>query len=823
MPTYTPAQEITNRHGIYTAAFPAYKVFIYGQEISQDVVEARVNYAGGSVERAAGGCSITLVNPNDKYTLNYVDIREIGRATNALQDITAAEIEDFMDTLNSELVWSEMLIESPEGDDLIGKETEYTEKYKEDLENMKKKYNEAKKVFEENVASSVNWGSIGGFAKRRVLERKLKYTVEINPKVSDTNVLTYDKKTVPHYPLSVGDCIFHPNDPIRIAFRDPYDPRIWYWMFSGFMDSFTENSGPNKDSMVTITATDVTKSARYAFVQENTGFMDEDQLENVANAGFLPQELFADFTILEVLEILFFGSSAFEQAMPDLVRSFVAQFTDEQLQAAIATSSLSPDSYSEKDAGALRSFYIKYLEEKRKNRVVGLNMPPIVSPRNIQFKRKSESLGVSAYFYGEVDENDLAVGEKIPNLKKWNDILYHQVKRDDLRDMCVDTSVYSSFDKNLSIEAVIDEIGMGMLGTTDASSNPYGETQTTAKFPVGYGRVFYLAPGKLNTEIGRKVIDKSMIGSRGMHSIFRDKLSYLYDAVEGMDFRFYATPKGDIVLEMPFYDFDVDYFVYGDSGNPYSSHDTTDLYGRVEEFYEKYNDLFQKSYDGKYQGVADELSKMLFNIESALADLEAYDYNSTPKPDYAKLFTIEEHETISFSNTKTDQGVITSYHCVPRIAGGFKSLQRDDAVDRVIADCWELKPMLGERRGEGAVFGFIDNAEAAEVYAALQLNRMNAEAHNLSIQTLPNFGLMVNRPIFWRYRCCQANIVSLQHSIVWNNSCDTTINVNQIRSWRGEVNDEGMPIFKHFGGDRPFDLSRLLQQSTTNQNNNQGD
>jgi hypothetical protein len=67
-------------------AFPGYRVFIFGYEVTDDVVEVRVNNSGGSAERTAGTCSFSLVNPQDKYILNYSDMIYIGKSSAAYKE-----------------------------------------------------------------------------------------------------------------------------------------------------------------------------------------------------------------------------------------------------------------------------------------------------------------------------------------------------------------------------------------------------------------------------------------------------------------------------------------------------------------------------------------------------------------------------------------------------------------------------------------------------------------------------------------------------------------------------------------------------------------
>lgn len=64
--TWVSGAEISATEGVYRDAFPAYRVFIYYHEVTADVTEIRVNQAGGSAERSAGGVSLTLLNPADR-------------------------------------------------------------------------------------------------------------------------------------------------------------------------------------------------------------------------------------------------------------------------------------------------------------------------------------------------------------------------------------------------------------------------------------------------------------------------------------------------------------------------------------------------------------------------------------------------------------------------------------------------------------------------------------------------------------------------------------------------------------------------------------
>ena len=53
-------------------AFPAYKVFIFGTEVTEDDLDVEVQYNSG---RAPNTCSITLANDLDKYIMTTQDLK----------------------------------------------------------------------------------------------------------------------------------------------------------------------------------------------------------------------------------------------------------------------------------------------------------------------------------------------------------------------------------------------------------------------------------------------------------------------------------------------------------------------------------------------------------------------------------------------------------------------------------------------------------------------------------------------------------------------------------------------------------------------------
>lgn len=874
----TEIQDIAATDSINRAAFPAYKVFVYGKDVSADVVSVRVNQSGGSVERSPMTCAITLQNQLDKYVLTTKDIARIGRAKSKLSDdwhywssaiesyvLLGGSYSEFNEnfrkdkakidevgnvridgkynvifplggktvTIDSKVVQQLAPTLAQASDEertyilraYLGSQGNY-ELTEADAVSITAALKRAAAYLEDNemredVFDSYREESLGYDLKQQVVHEKLSYTANVKPQNPDNSLLNYEDRLVFDYPMQVGDCIFHANDPVRVAFRDPFDPRIWYWSFSGFIDTWTEDQGPNFDSEITLTCTDVSKMVRYAVVQLKTGLLDPNldaYLEGLRNQGgqtaantglIMSKEIFEGLSLIEILEVVFFGSQSAVTLVDNRLFStlnslqnmdeaelrnyFISQFgiTQEQAYEYVPNGLTESPFWIEENLGRWTKIKNKVTDElktKSVTRFNALNWQGITSPRDISFKRASDTNGVHFYVYGTASDSDLYFGAtEIEDLFNWNEVIHHRVRRSDLEVMRTDA--YTGSSTNLSVDQIIHQIG------TDLTN-----------YPVGGGRIFYMSPAKMDTVIGNGVLDHGFGGVGSMHSVFRDRLSYIYDLADVIDFRFYATPRGDVVFEMPFYDFDpIDFW---------RSKDTQSNGVDRSKLDNDYEAIFQQSYAGNYTDEEwPDLTEMA--IAKNTENLDLIDYSNPPEFDYGRHFAIDTHEQSGFSNTMSDRGMITAYRVKANYVENFAELQNEAVQQYKWAIAKSLIPSLGVRVDEGNMLGFVQGEEAAELYAAVQLNRMNAEARNVGIQTIPKFGLMVNRPIYWGYRNYYANIVSLSHSIVWNSDVNTSINVNQIRGWAGEVDPEAKkPLYRHFGDtERPFNIAEFLQRA----------
>ena len=812
-------QGISSQNGIYRAAFPAFRVFIYGQEVSGDVTEVRVNQSGGSMDRAPGTCSFSLVNIGDKYILDHADMVSLASGRDKLVAALGKNVAIY------EAAQEKLKNAAGEDDNVVADMTRIlaSSGQLEDLNTFldvayygSNKLNAFQSSWADGkVPDKIKYQVIGKKATK--LQEGFDYSESFELMGASASAQLRDPITLNMksegklfvYPFSEGDCIFHPNDPIRIAFRDPFDPSVWWWMFSGFMDGWVEDRGSNQESIVTVVGTDISKIARYSSFQSNTdasldksilalfpGLFDSTAAELNWQAF---QETFAKFSIIEIMELLFFGRENFATSLTAATNAACASMNADEVMTFLQNSRL----------GITIEDLKKMTETKRKDtmrnimtdsgskitRFEGTNFPPLTTP-NIEFKttfqRKSNDRGVHAFFIGTADNLDKSLGVEVPgtNLRAINDFLTHRVDLSDPVTMGTGDAAYQSYDA-MSINDIVSTIG----------NDPW-------KFPVGGGRVVYVAPGGLGIGLADGVMNEmTNAGQGGVHTEFKDRLTYFYDLAEQIQFCFYATPRGDFVFEMPFFDFDPWMF---DSAEAFTQ--TSDLELKKADLGEDFSEKIESWSKNSATYSSDEI----YEIMQLSSDFQLLDEgftlagSSKGSVSYAQYFTVNKHETFGYSSAVNDSGLKTVARCEPHLIGRLDNVSGNQQYQYAISP--GLAPTLGFRlASDKSPWTEIVQEQSARLFAAVDLRKCNSEARTVNLQILPRFGLMVNRPLYWRQRNYLANIVSCQHSIVPNSSCDTQVSLNYARAWAGEYKDKTHEEkFRHFGGELPFSYEALL-------------
>ena len=248
-------------------AFPAYKVYIFGLDVSNDVLDIEINYNTG---KAPNTCKLTLANDLDKYVCTTEDL------TILLGPKVKAAAEE----------------------KLKGKVAS----------------NELTELFiDEAILAAAE--TIQPETKRRVIRNKIVVRIPNVEQPNVNNQLNTGVKTLTasayRYPIQAEDPIFHANDPIRVFMRHPFDPKRWYHAFCGYLSNFDDNTDENNQKLLTIGAEGPSKILRYARITTNPGIVDMKAIVQ-AEIDAAEREMytagFRNLTLPEVLFAIIFGN-----------------------------------------------------------------------------------------------------------------------------------------------------------------------------------------------------------------------------------------------------------------------------------------------------------------------------------------------------------------------------------------------------------------------------------------------------------------------------------------------------------------------------------
>jgi len=256
-------------------AFPAYKVYIFGADVTEDVLEISVkNHTG----KSPNICTVTLANELDKYIMTTKDMFNFFGP-----DVYESMYQKYF-----------KLIE------------------KEGAEAADKAYATGQ-IAETEVLSRLE--NIYPAIKRQVLLSKIDAKI---PGIKQPDVAGKDNTHIRQltgnafrYPFQAEDPIFHAEDPIRVFLRDPFNPAKWYHGFTGFLSDFDDHVDENNQRILTITAEGPLKILRYARMATNPGIVDVSavaEMEDAATDRSFWNEGFYDITLPEYMFALIFGN-----------------------------------------------------------------------------------------------------------------------------------------------------------------------------------------------------------------------------------------------------------------------------------------------------------------------------------------------------------------------------------------------------------------------------------------------------------------------------------------------------------------------------------
>jgi hypothetical protein len=804
--------------------FPAYRVFVEGIEVTPLVSSVRIQWP----EKSPAQCSLEIANPAALMTITRQDMITIAK----LRDGT---VQRFLDIYNAQL--DQTLEQAFSNDQNVeygslasfrgaaGVPQDQFILSPNDILRGLAALRRGQDAFFPTVAALPPVTAELAEIKNRVIPKKLD-VASYNQSTTNVDGTPLPAEVFFKYPFVLGKWIWHHGDRVRVVFRHLTDPTVWYWMHAGTVTDIAERETEDHQSTLTLTSEDVLKDLRNARVVNLTGAylsprafkgpagevstFSDDQLSAILSA--VPYSSFLqNLTLYQIVELMIFGVGTILDDLGQAVREGQdPRIISERFGIPLDT-----------NTNVVTDEAIKAREQQLR----GLNLGGLS-----KFKKWKKNQGVEVRILGgPLTPEDQAIGEQVDSLPRWHSLLDNQVNRLDLvamSDLLVDETggptastggrrvpegLKTTFARmqltqaaNTAIEDVITQIG----------TNPDA-------YPIRQ-RVRMLLPAHLGSRLNRKVLDQDLASCPASQAEFFDRLSLLQQVIDRIDFCLYATPRGDVVVEMPFYDFEPRHFT------------------RLEGSSGLFNDNLEvpRSPTQLLKAFADSASKLLAvqgDTGLLVRDDDQYVLQGSDGPvrfkidlnaalfqggliqpdDYESVFAIFRFEQCTTDVSSSEQDIKTAWVSVPRFQVAQKGDPASSARKRVHTFLPNLVPLYGLRIEQGDPQGQITTEEAARVFNHIQLNKANADATNFRITCLPNWQAWPNRPLFIEGRGVISTTKSINHSIVWQSDCATEYGLWHTKFWDGrfvERNGARQPLFVPFGGvnAQPYNFAYLL-------------
>lgn len=829
--------------------FPDWKIFVFGVDVTEDVVSCVVNH-GGSSTQAPSVAEFELVNggirggqvtsSEDRYIITEEDLKTLYRGvfedfqkgltlpsekeiepTLAPGELTPPDADDINEAdlpdieTARQILGSDIIRLSPDGARREAYRRSFPANRLREITNearseaIKKRAANLQKATFDRLNESAP--QIRDEVKRRVLTRKvgIRQNLEFKTNLVDppngpqsVGKLAEITGQAARYPLQVGDCIFHTNDPVRIFWRDPKNPSRWYHMFCGFVSDFTDAVDVNNTQIVRIRCEDASRILRYARITTNPGILDindaavsvDEVTRTFTNDGF------TGLTLSEFLFTLIFGA--------DLGRTSGKTGTNNLRRVRTYT-----------------------------NTRIGINGPDVITTGSTDaigsFNAAQSFVGV----FG-VDSEAAAQAEAassngrfrslpLPDLGTYQALVDHQVFASDLDNL----SVKESPDALLEVERIKQRIITRIDGSAVIEDVVKAIGENPQLFPVDYGRLIMLAPASLGPETNRDWLLRDIIGVNAQTE-WRSRLQMIYDVMNRIDFQFYVSPRGDLLCEMPLYDFEP-----RDFGT--TEIDLGQFLSNVDNTLFRNNDQFSLPFDANLSFQNSLSSSLDFRLSPSTLDSQVAAGLSRSPPTlltdragtlyyvgaesrrgpYAPQYTIAKSHTISWDRTFSDEAVRTQMLGVHSLIPGFKDLPTSDAVAQIKpVNLYGLMPQFGVRSEKIDPMGLITDENAARLYAGIQLNKINAAARTAAVEILPRVQLCFpNRPLEFAERAFIGTIDTASHTLTWGMGGDMTtrIDVRSIRAWSG-LSQNGQLVYEPIGGFASSNLNYAIANGFKN-------
>jgi hypothetical protein len=719
-------------------AYPKYKVFIFGVDVSNDVVAINTNYHDGA---SPNTCQITLLNEEDKYIITTNDMMVLNKKQSSTNKLN--------------IPWLKKRSKVDPKDELTRESTAMEGSGLLDIDSA-------------DFINSVNSG-ITSQMKRDILLKKSKVVQAFGPKRLDifnrpiiiTNFTDYYGYAIHRYPLVDGAPIFHPMDPVRVFMRDPFDPARWYHHFAGFVSDMVDNTDQNNVKTLTVTAEDPTKLFRYTRVFINPGIVDAGKVidEGDLKVQSFHQHFFRGYSLPEIFFTLIFG--------PDHVgaEKIVEKMNGPNKESNISTR-LRGIGHFAFDASGIFTF----------------GPEPDIKDKNnetVEFKTILHLLKPEI---------------QIDSLQTWQSIIDHEVQPSDLWTMATEEDRLYNADDIINRRMNGEGVPRDLEGKIDVEYVIQYIGEHPEEYLVDGGRLLMLIPNSLGVD-NRKVVIEDIIQAYPLNSEWHSAGQILFEVIDRIQFVMYCTPKGDIVIEPPLYDFDPDDFGL----EPITS------------------DAFINLIPSTAKPGANMLN---INVPTEVIISGETLAPGRPRGPYGPNYVVLRRDTYNWESAFIDEKVYTAAVIPKQIFQNWESLPNTSIIgDLIVVKIPDIIPLYGIRQIPITPRGYITSNEGAHLFAQITLNKLNADAHTIKIDHLPNIKLGLNRPLYIQGRNCIGTLKQITQSITWGASGDmsTSSDIYAVRTWAGQFakDDPTQPIYTPIGGygSRPLNYAVLFRKA----------
>lgn len=485
---------------------PGWRTFIFGEEVSDDMSDVTWTWTD---QRTPDTLSFSLSSINDRYIVTSQDIHAIHDDIPLTQDeLDRTDFSIVAERLRSTI------------NDPVKKRV-LLAKYSEGVHN-----------------------------RAQPLDNFMGPTEDVrtvtSPGVDGTTSLTkYAEQTGSflRFPFYVGHAIFHTGDHVRLFLRDPYKSGDWYFGFTGFVTNWQEEVDTNGGRRVRITVQCPLRILLKGRVVTNWSITDEkvfikENLGDIFIRSWRQENLPPDLTLQQIIYLYVFGSSPGEiKGIKEKVPAAQFDFYHYGVHAA------GPQVIKAQADGC-------GVFNREDSKIFLLGEPKDVGKEN---ESSSKSEIVTTKVVGKAFD---FITTKDAPLEEWQRAIDHKLP------LTIDEILLLvPEDLREQEKTLLYRLQYSRYGFTSASLplDPHDVMTRIGEhpeiYPCDFGRLMMLLPASLRPGDNRDLLLGKATANVTPRTEFLNRLQKIYAICERIDFSFYASPRGDLILEMPLYGF----------------------------------------------------------------------------------------------------------------------------------------------------------------------------------------------------------------------------------------------------------------------------